>query len=57
MSIAVTGVIQKDEILVPEENLLPRASGLADPIDGLNRANTVSAGARPDQLASISIGE
>jgi glutaryl-CoA dehydrogenase len=35
---SVTGMIQMDEVLVPEENLLPHAEGLAGPFGCLNRA-------------------
>jgi glutaryl-CoA dehydrogenase len=35
---SVTGMIQMDEVLVPEENLLPHAEGLAGPFGFLNRA-------------------
>ncbi|MFK7892264.1 MAG: acyl-CoA dehydrogenase [Granulosicoccus sp.] len=35
---SVTGMIQMDEIFVPEENLLPEVSGLAGPFGCLNRA-------------------
>ncbi len=35
---SVTGMIQMDEVFVPEENLLPNASGLAGPFGCLNRA-------------------
>lgn len=35
---SVTGMIQMDEVLVPEENLLPEISGLAGPFGCLNRA-------------------
>ncbi len=35
---SVTGMIQMDEVFVPEENLLPEASGLAGPFGCLNRA-------------------
>ncbi len=35
---SVTGMIQMDEVFVPEENLLPHASGLGGPFGCLNRA-------------------
>ncbi|MFV0359928.1 acyl-CoA dehydrogenase [Tropicimonas sp.] len=35
---SVTGMIQMDDVFVPEENLLPGASGLAGPFGCLNRA-------------------
>lgn len=35
---SVTGMIQMDEVFVPEENLLPNVSGLAGPFGCLNRA-------------------
>ncbi len=35
---SITGMIQMDEVFVPEENLLPDASGLAGPFGCLNRA-------------------
>jgi glutaryl-CoA dehydrogenase len=35
---SVTGMIQMDEVFVPEENLLPNAVGLAGPFGCLNRA-------------------
>ena len=35
---SVTGMIQMDEVVVPEENLLPNVSGLAGPFGCLNRA-------------------
>jgi glutaryl-CoA dehydrogenase len=35
---SVTGMIQMDEVFVPEENLLPHAEGLAGPFGCLNRA-------------------
>ena len=35
---SVTGMIQMDEVMVPEENLLPNVSGLAGPFGCLNRA-------------------
>ncbi|WP_106204216.1 acyl-CoA dehydrogenase [Aliiruegeria haliotis] len=35
---SVTGMIQMDEVFVPEENLLPEAQGLAGPFGCLNRA-------------------
>ncbi|MBO3759599.1 acyl-CoA dehydrogenase [Ciceribacter sp. L1K22] len=35
---SVTGMIQMDEVFVPEENLLPHVSGLAGPFGCLNRA-------------------
>lgn len=35
---SVTGMIQMDEVFVPEENLLPHTSGLAGPFGCLNRA-------------------
>ncbi|MGR3503189.1 acyl-CoA dehydrogenase [Pseudaestuariivita sp.] len=35
---SVTGMIQLDDVFVPEENLLPNASGLAGPFGCLNRA-------------------
>jgi len=35
---STTGMIQMDEVLVPEENLLPHVSGLAGPFGCLNRA-------------------
>ena len=35
---STTGMIQMDEVFVPEENLLPHASGLAGPFGCLNRA-------------------
>ena len=35
---SVTGMIQMDEVFVPEENLLPEVSGLAGPFGCLNRA-------------------
>lgn len=35
---SITGMIQMDEVAVPEENLLPHASGLAGPFGCLNRA-------------------
>ncbi len=35
---SVTGMIQMDEVLVPEEGLLPHAEGLAGPFGCLNRA-------------------
>jgi glutaryl-CoA dehydrogenase len=35
---SVTGMIQMDEVLVPEANLLPHAEGLAGPFGCLNRA-------------------
>jgi len=35
---SITGMIQMDEVFVPEENLLPHVSGLAGPFGCLNRA-------------------
>ncbi len=35
---SITGMIQMDEVHVPEENLLPNATGLAGPFGCLNRA-------------------
>lgn len=35
---STTGIIQMDEVYVPEENILPHASGLAGPFGCLNRA-------------------
>ncbi len=35
---SVTGMIQMDEVFVPEENLLPNVTGLAGPFGCLNRA-------------------
>jgi glutaryl-CoA dehydrogenase len=35
---SITGMIQMDEVLVPEENLLPNVEGLAGPFGCLNRA-------------------
>ncbi len=35
---SITGMIQMDEVFVPEENLMPHASGLAGPFGCLNRA-------------------
>ncbi|WP_018689012.1 acyl-CoA dehydrogenase family protein [Ahrensia kielensis] len=35
---SITGMIQMDEVFVPEENLLPNVSGLAGPFGCLNRA-------------------
>ena len=35
---SITGMIQMDEVFVPEENLLPNARGLAGPFGCLNRA-------------------
>ncbi|MFD0979344.1 acyl-CoA dehydrogenase [Tropicimonas aquimaris] len=35
---SITGMIMMDEVFVPEENLLPEASGLAGPFGCLNRA-------------------
>jgi glutaryl-CoA dehydrogenase len=35
---STTGMIQMDEVFVPEENLLPNVSGLAGPFGCLNRA-------------------
>ncbi|MBX2879399.1 MAG: acyl-CoA dehydrogenase [Granulosicoccus sp.] len=35
---SVTGMIQMEEVFVPEENLLPEVSGLAGPFGCLNRA-------------------
>ncbi len=35
---SVTGMIQMDEVFVPEENLLPNVEGLAGPFGCLNRA-------------------
>ena len=35
---SVTGVIQMDEVVVPEANLLPHVEGLAGPFGCLNRA-------------------
>ena len=35
---SVTGMIMMDEVFVPEENLLPHASGLAGPFGCLNKA-------------------
>ena len=35
---AVNGMIQMDEVFVPEDNLLPNAQGLAGPFGCLNRA-------------------
>ena len=35
---SITGMIQMDEVFVPEENLLPHISGLAGPFGCLNRA-------------------
>ena len=35
---SVTGMIQMNEVLVPEDNLLPHASGLSGPFGCLNRA-------------------
>jgi len=35
---SVTGMIQMDEVFVPDENLLPNVSGLAGPFGCLNRA-------------------
>jgi glutaryl-CoA dehydrogenase len=35
---SITGMIQMDEVFVPEENLLPHAEGLAGPFGCLNRA-------------------
>lgn len=35
---SITGMIQMDDVFVPEENLLPNVSGLAGPFGCLNRA-------------------
>ena len=35
---STTGMIQMDEVFVPEENILPNISGLAGPFGCLNRA-------------------
>ena len=35
---SITGMIQMDEVFVPEENLLPHVAGLAGPFGCLNRA-------------------
>lgn len=35
---SITGMIQMDEVFVPEDNLLPHVSGLAGPFGCLNRA-------------------
>ncbi|MBY5932687.1 acyl-CoA dehydrogenase [Tateyamaria omphalii] len=35
---SITGMIQMDEVFVPQENLLPEVSGLAGPFGCLNRA-------------------
>ena len=35
---STTGMIQMDEVFVPEENILPNVSGLAGPFGCLNRA-------------------
>ena len=35
---SITGMIQMDDVLVPEENLLPNVEGLAGPFGCLNRA-------------------
>ena len=35
---SITGMIQMDEVFVPEENILPNVSGLAGPFGCLNRA-------------------
>ena len=35
---SITGMIQMDEVFVPEENLLPDVEGLAGPFGCLNRA-------------------
>lgn len=35
---SITGMIQMDEVFVPEENLLPNVSGLSGPFGCLNRA-------------------
>ncbi|KIC49233.1 acyl-CoA dehydrogenase [Tateyamaria sp. ANG-S1] len=35
---SITGMIQMDDVFVPEENLLPQVSGLAGPFGCLNRA-------------------
>ncbi len=35
---SITGMIQMDEVFVPDENLLPNVSGLAGPFGCLNRA-------------------
>ncbi len=35
---SITGMIQMDEVFVPDENLLPHAQGLAGPFGCLNRA-------------------
>lgn len=35
---SITGMIQMDEVFVPEDNLLPEVSGLAGPFGCLNRA-------------------
>ncbi|MCK0126578.1 acyl-CoA dehydrogenase [Gelidibacter sp. F2691] len=35
---SITGMIQMDEVMVPEENLLPEVEGLAGPFGCLNRA-------------------
>jgi glutaryl-CoA dehydrogenase len=35
---SITGMIQMDEVFVPEENLMPHATGLAGPFGCLNRA-------------------
>lgn len=35
---SITGMIQMDEVFVPEENLLPHVSGLSGPFGCLNRA-------------------
>ena len=35
---SITGMIQMDEVFVPEENLLPHVEGLAGPFGCLNRA-------------------
>lgn len=35
---SITGMIQMDEVFVPEENLLPEVAGLAGPFGCLNRA-------------------
>ena len=38
LRVSTTGMIQMDEVFVPEENLLPHVSGLAGPFGCLNRA-------------------
>ena len=38
MRASITGMIQMDEVFVPEENLLPHVEGLAGPFGCLNRA-------------------